>query len=86
MGIFTDGLTPREIGDEVIMSLKQLAEDLEVPQYLGDVNIPERHRAARRRRDGPDASAGQLNPRALTREDVIEIYERCAVRPEQMGS
>ena len=86
MGIFTDGLTPREIGDEVIMSLKQLAEDLEVPQYLSDVNIPES--AIEQLADGAMGQTRLLvnNPRALTREDVIEIYERCAVRPEQMGS
>ena len=78
-----DGLTPREVGDEVIEALKQLAADLDVPQYLSDVNIPDSaiDQLA-------DAAMGQTrllvnNPRSLTRDDVVEIYRRCAVRPDE---
>ena len=81
MGLYVDGLTPREVADEVIEALRQLAEDLEVPQYLSDVNIPES--AIDELADGAMGQTRLLvnNPRTLTRDDVIEIYKRCAVRP-----
>ena len=81
MGLFVDGLTPREAGDEAIEGAQAAAMDLEVPQYLSDVNIPDSaiDQLA-------DAAMGQTrllvnNPRSLTRDDVAEIYRRCAVRP-----
>ena len=85
MGLFVDGLTPREAGDEVIVALKQLADDLQVPQYLSDVNIPES--AIEQLADGAIGQTRLLvnNPRTLTRDDIVDIYERCAVRPEERG-
>jgi alcohol dehydrogenase len=85
MGLYVDGLTPREVGDKVVAALKQLAEDLKVPQYLSDVNIPAS--AIDQLADGAMGQTRLLvnNPRALTRDDVVEIYERCAVRPEEHG-
>ena len=81
MGLHIDGLTPRATGAAVIEALRELAEDLDVPQYLSDVNIPES--AIDQLADGAMGQTRLLvnNPRALTRDDVVEIYRRCAVRP-----
>jgi alcohol dehydrogenase class IV len=83
MGLHVAGLTPREAAQATVEALKQLAQDLEVPQYLSDVNIPES--AIEELADGAMGQTRLLvnNPRSLTREDVIEIYKRCAVRPDE---
>jgi alcohol dehydrogenase class IV len=81
MGLAMDGLTPREAADVVVAALKQLALDLDVPQYLSDVGIPET--AIENLADGAMGQTRLLvnNPRAMTRDDIVEIYHRCAVRP-----
>jgi alcohol dehydrogenase class IV len=82
MGLHVCDLTPREVAQEVVEALKVLAEDLGVPQYLSDVGIPESAIE-----DLADGAMGQTtllasNPRTLTRDDAIKIYQRCALRPE----
>ena len=61
--------------------MKQLAVDIQVPQYLSDVGIPESAIE-----DMADSAMTQTrllvnNPRRLSREDIIQIYRNGAVRP-----
>ena len=64
-----------------MQALKQLAVDIQVPQYLSDVGIPES--AIEELADGAMTQARLLvnNPRRLTRDDIIQIYKNGAVRP-----
>jgi len=81
MGESTEGLSDREAADKTVAALRQLAVDLNVPQYLSDVNIPESAI--------PDLVEGALtqgrlwanNPRKFTAEDMAQIYHNMALRP-----
>jgi alcohol dehydrogenase len=81
MGENMDGLSARDGAEKTVTSLRALAEDLKVPQYLSDVDIPESAIE-----EMADAAMGQTrllnnNPRKLTRDDIVQIYKNCAVRP-----
>lgn len=81
MGENMDGLSDREAGDKTVAAMRQLAVDLNVPQYLSDVNIPESAI--------PDLVKGALtqarlwnnNPRKFTEADMEQVYRNMAVRP-----
>ena len=81
MGENMDGLSDREAADKTIAALRQLADDLDVPQYLSDVDIPESAI--------PDLVKGAMtqarlwanNPRKFTPEDMAQVYRNMAVRP-----
>ena len=81
MGENMDGLSDREAADKTIAALRQLAADLDVPQYLSDVDIPESAI--------PDLVKGAMtqarlwanNPRKFTPEDMAQVYRNMAVRP-----
>ena len=76
-----DGLSDREAADKTVAALRQLAVDLNVPQYLSDVDIPESAI--------PDLVKGAMtqarlwanNPRKFTPEDMEQVYRNVAVRP-----
>jgi len=81
MGENMEGLSVREGAEVTVAALKTLAEDLQVPIYLSDVGIPESAIE-----EMADSAMGQVrllnnNPRKLTRDDVVQIYRNCAVRP-----
>ena len=81
MGENMIGLSDREAANKTVAALRQLAEDLDVPQYLSDVGIP-----ASAIDELADSAMGQTrlldnNPRKLTRDDVVKIYQTMAVRP-----
>jgi alcohol dehydrogenase len=81
MGETMDGLSDREAADKTIAALRQLAVDLDVPQYLSDVDIPESAI--------PDLVKGAMtqarlwanNPRKFSPEDMAQVYRNMAVRP-----
>jgi len=81
LGENVEGLSVREGAEKTLAALRQLAEDLQVPLYLSDVGIPESAIE-----EMADSAMGQVrllnnNPRKLTRDDVVQIYRNCAVRP-----
>jgi alcohol dehydrogenase class IV len=81
MGENMTGLSDREAADKTVCALRRLADDLRVPQYLSDVDIPESAI--------PDLVEGAMtqtrlwnnNPRKFTREDMEQVYRNMAVRP-----
>jgi alcohol dehydrogenase class IV len=81
MGENMEGLSDREAADVTVDALRVLADDLNVPQYLSDVDIPESAI--------PDLVEGAMtqarlwnnNPRKFTREDMEQVYRNMAVRP-----
>ena len=81
MGENIQGLSVREAAARSVEAMKQLAIDIQVPQYLSDVNIPES--AIEELTDGAMTQTRLLvnNPRRLTRDDIIQIYKNGAVRP-----
>ena len=81
MGEDMTGLNDREAAAKTVVAMRQLADDLNLPQYLSDVDIPESAID-----DLAESAMGQTrlldnNPRKLTREDVVQIYKNMAVRP-----
>jgi alcohol dehydrogenase class IV len=83
MGLDVEGFTPREAAQMAVEEMRLLAEDLDLPLYLSDVNIP-----ASAIEDLADGAMGQTrllvnNPRTLTRDDVVAIYRACAERPDE---
>jgi len=81
MGENIEGLSVRDAAARSVEAMKQLAVDIQVPQYLSDVGIPES--AIEELADGAMSQQRLLvnNPRRLTRDDVIQIYKNAAVRP-----
>ena len=81
MGENMMGLSDREAAVKTVAALRQLADDLDVPQYLSDVDIPESAI--------PDLVEGAKtqvrlwnnNPRKFTPEDMEQVYRNMAVRP-----
>ena len=81
MGENMEGLSDREGREVTLQALRTLAEDLEVPQYLNEVGIPESAI--------PDLVKGALtqarlwanNPRKFTAEDMAQVYRNMAVKP-----
>ena len=67
---------------KTLAALRQLAEDLDVPQYLSDVNIPESAII-------PDLVEGAMtqgrlwanNPRKFTKADMERVYRNMATHP-----
>jgi alcohol dehydrogenase class IV len=80
MGENMEGLSDREAADVTVDALRLLADDLNVPQYLSDVDIPESAI--------PDLVEGAMtqarlwnnNPRKFTRDDMEQVYRNMAVR------
>jgi alcohol dehydrogenase class IV len=81
MGENLEGLSQRAAAEKTLAALRQLAVDLDVPQYLSDVDIPES--AIDELVEGAMTQTRLLinNPRKLTREDIAQIYRNAAVRP-----
>ena len=70
-----DDLTPREGAKQAAVAVTSLMEDLEMPETLSDLDIPE---------DGLEELADMAmnlgrvldnNPRIITRDDALFIYE-----------
>lgn len=83
MGLYVDGLTRRDAAQLAVDEMRRLAADLDLPLYLSDVGIP-----ASAIEELADGAMGQTrllvnNPRSLTRDDVVAIYNACAERPVQ---
>jgi alcohol dehydrogenase class IV len=81
MGENIQGLSVREAAVRAVEAMRQLAVDIQVPQYLSDVGIPES--AIDDLADGAMTQTRLLvnNPRRLTRDDIVQIYRNAAVRP-----
>jgi alcohol dehydrogenase len=81
MGENMDGLSYGDGARKTLAALRRLAEDLEVPQYLSEVNIPESAI--------PDLVEGAMtqgrlwanNPRKFTKAEMERVYRNMAVRP-----
>ena len=81
MGENVEGLSVRDAAARAVDAMKQLAIDIQVPQYLSDVGIPES--AIEELADSAMTQTRLLvnNPRRLSRDDIVEIYNNGAVRP-----
>jgi alcohol dehydrogenase class IV len=81
MGENMAGLSDGEAARKTLAAMRQLAEDLVVPQYLSEVGIPESAI--------PDLVEGAMtqerlwanNPRKFTKRDMEQVYRNMAVRP-----
>jgi alcohol dehydrogenase class IV len=82
MGENVQGLSVRDAAVRAVAAMRQLAVDIQVPQYLSDVGIPES--AIDDLADGAMTQTRLLvnNPRRLTRDDIVQIYRNAAVRPD----
>lgn len=74
-------LSPREQADRTVSAMRQLIADIDLPQYLSDVDVPA---------DAVDQLADEAMrhgrllanaPRRLSRDTVVEIYRSAAQRP-----
>ena len=83
MGENMEGLSDREAADETVDALRLLADDLDVPQYLSDVDIPESAIPDLVEGAKTQARLWNNNPRKYTPEDMEQVYRNMAVRPAQ---
>ena len=81
MGENMDGLSDREAADKTVAALRLLADDLGVPQYLSDVDIPESAIPDLVEGAKTQARLWNNNPRKFTPEDMEQVYRNMAVRP-----
>jgi alcohol dehydrogenase class IV len=81
MGENMAGLSDREAADKTVCALRQLADDLDVPQYLSDVGIPETAIPDLVEGAKTQARLWNNNPRKFTPEDMEQVYRNMAVRP-----
>jgi len=82
MGENMTGLSDREAADVTVASLRRLADDLGVPQYLSDVDIPESAIPDLVEGAKTQARLWNNNPRKFTPEDMERVYRNMAVRPD----
>ena len=81
MGENMAGLSDREAADKTVAALRLLADDLGVPQYLSDVDIPESAIPDLVEGAKTQARLWNNNPRKYTPEDMEQVYRNMAVRP-----
>ena len=81
MGENMTGLSDREAADKTVAALRLLADDLGVPQYLSDVDIPESAIPDLVEGAKTQARLWSNNPRKFTPEDMEQVYRNMAVRP-----
>jgi len=81
MGENMMGLSDREAADKTVAALRLLADDLGVPQYLSDVDIPESAIPDLVEGAKTQARLWNNNPRKYTPEDMAQVYRNMAVRP-----
>jgi alcohol dehydrogenase class IV len=81
MGENMVGLSDREAAEKTVAALRQLADDLNVPQYLSDVGIPESAIPDLVEGAKTQARLWNNNPRKFTPEDMEQVYRNMAVRP-----
>ena len=81
MGENMNGLSDREAADKTVAALRLLADDLGVPQYLSDVDIPESAIPDLVEGAKTQARLWNNNPRKYTPEDMEQVYRNMAVRP-----
>jgi alcohol dehydrogenase class IV len=82
MGENMEGLSDREAADVTVDALRLLADDLGVPQYLSDVDIPESAIPDLVEGAKTQARLWNNNPRKFTPEDMEQVYRNMAVRPD----
>jgi alcohol dehydrogenase class IV len=80
MGENLSGLSDRAAADKTIAALRQLAADLNVPQYLSDVDIPESAIPQLVESAMTQTRLLNNNPRKLNADDMTQIYRNMAVR------
>lgn len=82
MGEPLAGLSPHEQAERTIAAMRQLVRDLELPEYLSDIDVPAT--AVEQLADDAMQHSRLLAnaPRRLSRDDIVGIYLRAAVRPE----
>jgi len=75
MGECTEGLSPREAAHLAVDAVRQLSEDVGIPQRMRDVGVPQE--AVEAFVPGAMATARLMdnNPRKLTEKDVLAIYK-----------
>ncbi len=81
MGENMAGLSDREAAAKTVAAMRTLAEDLEVPQYLNEVGIPESAIPSLVEGAETQARLWNNNPRKFTPDDMAQIYHNMAVKP-----
>jgi alcohol dehydrogenase class IV len=82
MGEPMAGLSQREQAQRTVLAMRHLVRDLELPEYLSDVGVPATG-VEQLADDAMQHSRLLANaPRRLSRDDIVGIYLRAAVRPE----
>lgn len=78
MGEEVDGLSLMERADKSVAAVRRLAQDLGMPQRLGEVGIKEEDISGFIDYffEFESAMGGQLNPRAINREELQKLLER----------
>ena len=76
MGEKVGGISVREAAMLAVESVKRLAQDLEVPQRLSDLGIPKTAIPAMAEEAMKVARPLENNPRPVSLEDAVGIYER----------
>ena len=81
MGENMEGLSDREAAAKTVAAMRTLAEDLEVPQYLNEIGIPESAIPSLVEGAETQARLWNNNPRKFTPDDMAQIYHTMAVKP-----
>ena len=81
MGENMEGLSDREGCEVTLQALRTLAEDLDVPQYLSEVGIPESAIPDLVKGAVTQARLWANNPRKFSAEDIEQVYRNMAVKP-----
>ena len=81
MGENMEGLSDREAAAKTVAAMRTLADDLEVPQYLNEVGIPESAIPSLVQGAETQTRLWNNNPRKFTPHDMAQIYHNMAVKP-----
>ncbi len=83
LGETVEGLSAREVAVKAVGAMRQLADDVGLPQHLSDLDISAD--AIEELTEGALTQTRLLanNPRKLTHDDIYQIYLNAAVRPVQ---
>lgn len=75
MGVNTEGMTDEEAAKAAVDAVKQLSLDLEIPQTLREIGIPEEALPQLANDAFNDVCTGG-NPQPITEEDILELYKK----------
>lgn len=74
MGLATEGKTKRQIADEVVEEIRQLAAELGIPRRLSEVGVKQEDLRGMARSAIREQRLLVNNPRRLSEDDIYQIY------------